>query len=419
MIDFLIEKFHDARFMAMLLAAIAASVTAYTLITPLLVGENLSKRMKAVASERERIRQRERDRLNRSEKVTLRQAPRQLVQKAVTDFNLGKWVAQEAAREKLVMAGYRGPAPYTTFLFFRMVTPIAFFLASAFYMFILAKTQQSAMVKLAICIGMTYLGMQAPMIFLKNAISKRRQSIKRAFPDTLDLLLICVESGMSIEAAFRRVSQEIGSQSIALAEELTLTTAELSYLQDRKVAYENLSKRIGLDGVKSVALALQQAERYGTPLGQTLRVLAQENRDMRMNEAEKKAAADVYKRQRPSRALRHARRTGASNDGEGEPRNPPVGSRAEGCRLAAEADGADDPVFSAGAFRGDPGTDGHEGLGLHALTRTQSGGFHDLRTPALIRAAARTAHQERYEPAPVSFCAPRRGASPRLSIWRR
>lgn len=291
MIDFLIEKFHDARFMAMLLAAIAASVTAYTLITPLLVGENLSKRMKAVASERERIRQRERDRLNRSEKVTLRQAPRQLVQKAVTDFNLGKWVAQEAAREKLVMAGYRGPAPYTTFLFFRMVTPIAFFLASAFYMFILAKTQQSAMVKLAICIGMTYLGMQAPMIFLKNAISKRRQSIKRAFPDTLDLLLICVESGMSIEAAFRRVSQEIGSQSIALAEELTLTTAELSYLQDRKVAYENLSKRIGLDGVKSVALALQQAERYGTPLGQTLRVLAQENRDMRMNEAEKKAAA--------------------------------------------------------------------------------------------------------------------------------
>ncbi len=291
MIDILIEKLHDARFMAMLLAAIAASVTAYTLITPLLAGENLSKRMKAVASERERIRQRERDRLNRSEKVTLRQAPRQLVQKAVTEFNLGKWVAQESAREKLVMAGYRGPAPYTTFLFFRMVTPIAFFLASAFYMFVLAKTQQSALVKLAICIGMTYLGMQAPMLFLKNAISKRRLSIKRAFPDTLDLLLICVESGMSIEAAFRRVSQEIGSQSIALAEELTLTTAELSYLQDRKVAYENLSKRIGLDGVKSVALALQQAERYGTPLGQTLRVLAQENRDMRMNEAEKKAAA--------------------------------------------------------------------------------------------------------------------------------
>ena len=107
----------------------------------------------------------------------------------------------------------------------------------------------------------------------------------------LDLLLICIESGMSIEAGFRKVSDEIGTQSIALAEEFTLTTAELSYLQDRKQAYENLAKRTGVDGVKSVCLALMQSERYGTPLGQSLRVMAQENRDMRMNEAEKKAAA--------------------------------------------------------------------------------------------------------------------------------
>ena len=116
-------------------------------------------------------------------------------------------------------------------------------------------------------------------------------SIKRAFPDTLDLLLICVESGMSIEAAFKKVSEEVGSQSVALAEELTLTTAELSYLPDRRQAYENLAKRTDLDGVKSVCMALQQAERYGTPLATMLRVMAQENRDMRMSEAEKKAAA--------------------------------------------------------------------------------------------------------------------------------
>jgi tight adherence protein C len=291
MIDFLIEKFHDARFMAMLLAAIAASVTAYTLITPLFAGESLAKRMKAVASERERLRQRERERLNRNDKVTLRQAPKQLIQRTVTDFNLGKWVGQEAAREKLMMAGYRGQAPYTTFLFFRMVTPILFLLGSSFYIFVLSNTQQPTMMRLAMCAGLTYLGMHAPMLFLKNAINKRQLSIKRAFPDALDLLLICIESGMSIEAGFRRVSQEIGSQSIALAEELTLVTAELSYLPERKVAYENFAKRIGLESVKSVSLALQQAERYGTPLGLTLRVLAQENRDMRMTEAEKKAAA--------------------------------------------------------------------------------------------------------------------------------
>jgi tight adherence protein C len=96
---------------------------------------------------------------------------------------------------------------------------------------------------------------------------------------------------MSAEAAFRKVSEEIGGQSIALAEELTLATAELSYLQERRQAYENLATRTGLEGVKAVTTSLIQAERYGTPLGQSLRVMAQENRDQRMNAAEKKAAA--------------------------------------------------------------------------------------------------------------------------------
>ncbi|MES2750512.1 MAG: type II secretion system F family protein [Pseudomonadota bacterium] len=292
MIDLIIAKFHDVRFMTMLLAAIAASATVYALVSPMFAGEGLAKRMKIVASERERMRQRERDRLNRgSEKISLRQSPKQVVQKVVEDFNLGKWLAQEEARDKLVMAGYRGQAPYMTFLFFRMVMPIVFLIATALYVFVLANIQQTTLAKVGMCLAATWMGMQAPMVFLKNAIAKRQLSIKRAFPDALDLLLICIESGMSIEAAFRKVSQEIGSQSIALAEEFSLTTAELSYLQDRKVAYENLAKRTGLEGVKSVSLALQQSERYGTPLGQTLRVMAQENRDMRMNEAEKKAAA--------------------------------------------------------------------------------------------------------------------------------
>ena len=290
MLAFLIEKFHDARFMTMLFAAIAASATVYTLITPLFAGETLTKRMKAVANERERIRQRERERL-RNDKVSLRQTPKQLVSRVVDDLNLGKWVAQEAARDKLLMAGYRGHAPYVTFLFFRMVTPIVFLAAAALYVFVISHMKQPLPIKIGICIAAAYLGLQAPMLFLRNAITKRQLSIKRAFPDALDLLLICVESGMSIEMAFRKVSVEIGAQSVALAEEFTLTTAELSYLQDRKVAYENLAKRTGLDGVKSVCLALQQSERYGTPLGTALRVMAQENRDMRMSAAEKKAAA--------------------------------------------------------------------------------------------------------------------------------
>ena len=291
MVEFLVSKLHDVRFMTMLLAAIAASATVYTLVMPLFAGEGLAKRMKAVASERERIRQRERERLNKSEKVSLRQTPKQVVSRVVEDFNLTKWLAQEAARDKLIMAGYRGQAPYITFLFARMVAPLVLFVGSIIYVFLIAHMQQSMPIKIGICIGAAYLGLQAPMLFLKNAISKRQLSIKRAFPDALDLLLICIESGMSVEMAFRKVATEIVGQSIALSEEFTLTTAELSYLQDRKVAYENLARRTGLEGVKSVCLALQQAERYGTPLGHSLRVMAQENRDMRMNEAEKKAAA--------------------------------------------------------------------------------------------------------------------------------
>ncbi len=291
MFDFLISIIHSPRFLTMMFAAIAASATVYTLVMPLLAGDSMNKRMKAVASERERIRARERDRLSKSEKVSLRQSPKQLVSRVVEDFNLTKYLAQESAREKLMQAGYRGQAPYVSFLFFRLVAPIVLFVGAVLYIFVISHMEKSMPVKIGMCIGAAYLGLQAPMLFLKNAISKRQLQIKRAFPDALDLLLICIESGMSIEAAFRKVASEIVTQSVALSEEFTLTTAELSYLQDRKVAYENLAKRTGLEGVKSVCLALQQSERYGTPLGQSLRVMAQENRDMRMNEAEKKAAA--------------------------------------------------------------------------------------------------------------------------------
>ncbi len=293
MLDLIISLMYDTKFLSMLLAAIAAVATVITLAMPLLSPDVLGKRMHAVALEREKIRQRERERMVRGEKekISLRQSPKQYMQSVVERLNLTKWLAQEAAREKLVQAGYRGQAPYVAFLFFRMVTPIAVLLFALFYVFVVVQWDQPPIVKIGVCIAAAYGGMQAPYFFLKNRIAKRQLSIIRAFPDALDLLLICVESGMSIEAAFKKVSQEIGSQSVALAEELTLTTAELSYLQDRKMAYENLAKRTDLEGVKSVCMALQQAERYGTPLGQTLRVMAQENRDMRMSEAEKKAAA--------------------------------------------------------------------------------------------------------------------------------
>jgi len=290
MIQFITEIMQNQKLLAMIFAAIAAGATVITLAMPLLASDPLPKRMKQVAIEREKIRQRERERMARGEKISLRQSPKQYMQHAVERFNLRKWVGQEEARLKLIQAGYRGEAPYITYLFFRMVTPSVMLLVSIIYVFLILKLDYPPAIKIGICILATYIGIPLPWLYLKSKSQKRQLSIRRAFPDAVDLLLICVESGMSIEAAFNKVSNEIGSQSVALAEELTLTTAELSYLQDRRQAYDNLAKRTDLEGVKSICVALQQAERYGTPLGQTLRVLSQENRDMRMTEAEKKAA---------------------------------------------------------------------------------------------------------------------------------
>jgi tight adherence protein C len=188
----------------------------------------------------------------------------------------------------MTMAGFRGPQAEVAFLFFRSVVPIVSFAVCTFYFLVACRFQLSPGLKGGIILLATYIGLKAPELFLTNTISKRQFSMGRAFPDAVDWLLICVESGMSIEHAFRKVAQEIGLQSVPLAEELTLTTAELSFLPDRRAAFENLGLRTGLDSIRQIATVLIQAERYGTPLGAALRVVAQESRNNRMMLAEKK-----------------------------------------------------------------------------------------------------------------------------------
>ncbi|GLK79566.1 type II secretion system F family protein [Methylopila turkensis] len=281
----------DPRSIAMLLAAVAAAATVLTFAMPLLAGDTLNKRMKSVALERSKIRARERERLARGERKGLKREPKAYMQNVVSQFNLAKHLGTEDAKERLQMAGYRGQGVMVTFLFFRLVAPLVFMAIALIYLFLINDFGLTWPVRLGGVIFATYVGIKAPELYLKNQTAKRQLSMKRAFPDALDLMLICVESGMSIEAAFRKVADEIGSQSVALAEELTLAMAEMSYLQDRRQAYENLGMRTGLDSVKSVATALIQADKYGTPVSTALRVLGQDSRDMRMADAEKKAAA--------------------------------------------------------------------------------------------------------------------------------
>ena len=292
MTEALFLKLSDPQVLATILVGIAAAATVFTVAMPLVEGNALGKRMKAVALEREKIRARERERLAAgADRASLRMEPKAYMKRIVERFKLGDWLGTETAKAQLLMAGYRGPQAEVAFLFFRLVAPILMLVVSIFYLFVLEILAQPFLVRCGFVICAVYLGIKAPEIFLKNKIQKRQLAIRRAWPDSLDLMLICVESGMSVEQSFRRVGVEVGTQCVPLAEELTLTTAELSYLAERRTAFDNFANRTGLEAVRAVTTALIQAERYGTPVGQALRVLAQESRDMRMAEAEKKAAA--------------------------------------------------------------------------------------------------------------------------------
>jgi tight adherence protein C len=292
MLSLILEKLHDGHFVMSVLIGVATIAAILSVAMPFIEPDTLSRRMKDVSVERDRIRARERERLSgANSKVNLRHAPKVYMKQVVEWFNLSKWLGTEEAKLQMTMAGYRGSQSEIGFLFFRLVTPLVALVVSTLYVFFLSDLEWSFVIKIGAVIFSVYIGLKAPELYVKNQIAKRQQLMGRAFPDAMDLLLICVESGMSIEHAFRKVSEEIGGQSVALAEEFSLATAELSFLPDRKQAYENLSIRTGLESAKQISTVLVQAERYGTPLGTALRMVAQESRSQRLLLAEKKAAS--------------------------------------------------------------------------------------------------------------------------------
>ncbi len=281
-----VEMFRTALLLVVSLAVVG---TLYTLLAPLMEGDAVKKRMKIVSSERDNLRK---DRLNQlNEQAGLRSDNKGFVKSLVDSLSLEKLLAAPDLRDKMAQAGLRGQRPIYMFYFFRLAMPIILCIFGVLYFVLLNPLDHAMQQRLLFTSALTLLGYYAPGIYLKNKATKRMAAISPVFPDALDLLLICVESGMSIELAFGRVSKEMVSSSIELAEEFSLTTAELSYLQSRRQAYENLGRRNNHVGIRAVTTALIQSERYGTPLGSTLRTMADENRQLRMLSAEKKAAA--------------------------------------------------------------------------------------------------------------------------------
>ena len=276
------------------LAAVTGIIVFFTIVTvvsPAFQQNNLESRLKSVANRREELRRRSREALAGKQGGSLRQTDESVYKNVMDRLQLSRLLEDPNLPDKLAQAGLRGPAAISRFYVARLVLPFALAALTAAYLFGLNSFHWPVMTRIAACVFGLAAGYYAPNLYISNKATKRRESIVAIFPDALDLLLICVESGMSIEAAIVKVSQEVGGSSIELAEELSLLSAELSYLPERRMAYEGLAKRTNHPGIKAVVTAMIQAERYGTPLGNALRVMAKENRDLRLDAAEKKAAA--------------------------------------------------------------------------------------------------------------------------------
>ena len=290
MLNWIADQASNPKFLLQVVFVLALIAAVITMIATRFHRDRLAERMKVVALEREQLRGRAREEYSDRRSQNLRQAPKPFMKQIVDSLNLTEWLSVGDSKLMLARAGFRGPQAEIALLFFRLVSPPVFAFLAVLYVFVFQLVSVTPMVGAGIVVGALYLGLKAPEIFLNNVIEKRKESIRLAFPDALDLVLICVESGISIEAAFQRVGQEIGNQSVELAEEMTLTMAELSFLPDRQQAYENFGERINLDSVRQIVMVLVQAERVGTPLASALRTVSQETRMRRMLEAEKKAA---------------------------------------------------------------------------------------------------------------------------------
>ncbi|MGB6230585.1 MAG: type II secretion system F family protein [Litorimonas sp.] len=269
--------------------SVLLALTVYMIVAPILQGDKLKKRMASVSTQRDSLRGARMRELNGEKSLV--SGNRNFATEIVNRFSLERLLEASDLRDKMAQAGLRGPGPIYKFYFFRMIAPLVLGAFGIFFLVVLNTPGWSMVTRVGGTIGLALFGYYLPAIWIKNMAKKRLDSIMPVFPDALDLLLICVESGMSVELAFARVADELAENSVELAEEFHLTTAELSYLSARRAAYENLARRNNHVGIRSVATALIQAERYGTPLGESLRTMANENRQMRMMQAEKKAAS--------------------------------------------------------------------------------------------------------------------------------
>jgi len=282
----------DLPTIVVILAGVGAFVSVLAVGLPLLQRDQFNTRLKAVAERRRELSARQREALQGKAGSRFQVKRHVGLMKAVLGrLKLQTMIDDRELRARLAQAGWRRQSSAVTFIFARIAVPVVLLLLALLYMSNPAFAAWKLGSKLAIYGGTTLFGAYLPSLMLTNAITKRKKLLSRAFPDALDLMVICVEAGLSIESAFLKVTEEMAESAPVIAEEIALASAELAFLSDRRQAYDNLAERTGLASIKSLCTALVQSERYGTPVSLALRVLSQENREARMSAAEKKAAS--------------------------------------------------------------------------------------------------------------------------------
>lgn len=267
-------------------AAIAVAVSAIAVWQTLLVRDDLTPRLKALAERRAALKAN----MLASTPRTRRRASDDVMHGVVTKLNLLRSREAEKARLALARAGIRSKDAVVTYLFCKIVLPFVLGVVAMVVIDWLQLIQMAEPYRMPAALAAVLLGFLAPGIYVKNLADKRRAAMQKGLPDALDLLVICAEAGLSLDSALTRVSREIGPSCAELADELGLAAVELGFLPDRRQALENLNQRTDMAAIRGVVNTLQQTEKYGTPLAQSLRVLAAEFRNERLLKAEEKAA---------------------------------------------------------------------------------------------------------------------------------
>ncbi len=281
----------DVILVGSILAGIAALAVLFAIYTAITIKDPMQKRVKALEGRREELKlglvtasAKKRQSLVRKSGTTDK------VRDTLRDMKVLQQSQVEMMQQKLAWAGFRNKEVAVLLIGLRMVLPIVFGLVAVILLYAVEIFPDWEFKRVAALGAVVFLGYKGPEIYLKNIATKRTDAIRKGLPDALDLLVICAEAGLTVDAAFNRVAKELGRAYPELGDEFALTAIELSFLNERKKAFDNLAYRVNLEAVKGVVTTMVQTERYGTPLASALRVLSAEFRNERMMRAEEKAA---------------------------------------------------------------------------------------------------------------------------------